>query len=491
MFKRSLLVPGLLPGLLAIAFAGAATSSCVVGAPPGFSDGDLWSVPLVAPLENDLLLVPVSINGEGPFLFMVDPDSPESSVEASLQASLKLFAGFSGEQRATEDDHLARIVIAQVDKMAIGGANSDLTIRNMRVRVHDDGTYWSNGRRIRGILGRDVIADSLVYSFNRDKGMMYIGTQGHLKQPEDAQKLTFTQSYGKHRRYLAKLKLNRKHKLTMHVDLGARTTMLWPRLIKKYKMPSVPAQTELVDEYGTRRIVNNGSIAGIIGTDSIEATAVSVLPYGDKRIDPDDIDGVVGLNVWNKYNVTVNWHHKKFWLQARNPDVTADATARVMRWGDQLSDCANLACVEPTLEGRPVVAAAPEPAPEDAAEEPVASEEGAPDAAAPVAEEPPMVEPAAPMPIPEPAQLNLVIDRSAPGTDFAYDVIVGAVDADGALLDLPVFLASFPSGVSSLKVTGLGPEYAQSAKFVVLDMNPVGTRGCEGNQCIYQMRNPQ
>ena len=96
-----------------------------------------------------------------------------------------------------------------------------------------------------------------------------------------------------------------------------------------------------------------------------------------------------------------------------------------------------------------------------------------------------------PVRVAEPVPLSLLIERDAPGTDFAYDAVVAAVDANGAMLDLPIFLASFPAGVSSLKITGLGPDYAQSAKFVVLDMNPVGTRGCEGNQCIYPMRNPQ
>ena len=62
--------------------------------------------------------------------------------------------------------------------------------------------------------------------FDRDLGKMYIGTQGHIKPPADAKKLSFTQSYSKHRRYLARIKLNRKHQLTMHMDFGARTSML-------------------------------------------------------------------------------------------------------------------------------------------------------------------------------------------------------------------------------------------------------------------------
>jgi hypothetical protein len=419
-----------------------------------------------------------------------------------------LFTGRAAVQRQTEDDHYSRFAIAEVKKMTIG----DLSIRNMRVRVHDDGLYWSGNRRVRGILGRDVISDSLVYKFDRDKGMMYIGTQGNLKAPEGADKLSFTQSYDKHRRYLAKLEINRTHKLTVHLDLGARTSMLWSHLIKKYKMPNVPIQAELVDEYGTRRTVNSGTIAGIVRANEIETTALTMLPYADKRVDQEDLDGVLGLNFFNKYNITVNWHRKKFWMQPRNPNVLADATARVTRWGDQLTACETLACLRPTLLGRPDPVVAPEPPavteaapgteaalvdPEAAVGEngPVAvagpsTDGGAVPSPAPMAIRPPV-------PVPEPVSAEaptsyaLRVERDAPGTGFAYDAVVGAVDDQGALLDLPVFLVSFPSGVNSLQLGGLAPDYGQAAAFVVLDINPVGTRGCEGSQCIFPLRNPQ
>ncbi|MCP4443840.1 MAG: hypothetical protein GY811_00660 [Myxococcales bacterium] len=487
MSKRSLLASA----LMAPALVASSSSGCVVGAPPGFSDGDLWSVPLVAPLEDDLLLVPVSIHGEGPFLFMIDPDSPESSIEASLQASLDLYVSRTATERQTEDDHMSRIIIAEVKKMTIG----DLKIRNMKVRVHDDGVYWSGNRRVRGILGRDVISDSLVYQFNRDKGMMYIGTQGNLKPPEDAPKLKFSQSYGNQRRYLAKVEINRKHKMVMHLDLGARTSMLWSTLIEKYKMPAVPIQAEIVDEYGTRRTISSGTIAGIVTANETETTALTMLPYADARVDEEDLDGVLGLNFWNKYNVTVNWHHKKFWMQPRNQDATLDAKARVERWGDQLTNCEILACLRPALEGRPeavTMATAPLPKEEPAAEQPTG--EGAAPTGAPVTPDPAAKPTTAVAPQPHieaPAYYTLVIERDAPGTDFAYDALVGAVDAWGALLDLPVFLASFPSGASSLRLAGLAPGYGEAAEFVVLDINPVGTRGCEGTQCIYPIRNPQ
>lgn len=494
MFKR--------PFLAALALL--CTSACVVGAPPGFSSGDLWTVPLVAPLENDLLLVPVSINGEGPFLFMVDPDSPTSSIESSLQSGMKLYATRAATQAQNEDDHLVRVVLAEVRKMTIG----TLSIRNMKVRVHDDATFWSGGRRVRGILGRDVISDSLIYSFDRDRGKMYIATQGNLKTPEGALPLSFTQSYSQHRRYLATIKLNRQHKLTMHLDLGARTSMLWPALIKDYKMPNLPVQAELVDEYGFKRTVNSGTMAGIVEAKKTLANAVLMLPYGDKRLEPEDLDGIMGQNFWSRYNVTVNWHHKKFWLQPRSRNLAALSKERIGRWGDSLAACAEPACVKATLLGGPAKAPTADPAAVDpAAADPAAADPAAADPA--TADPAAAADPAAPAPpapvtdpatvpadaavrVPEPsgppstvAPYGLLIERSAPGTNFAYDVVLGAVDAEGLLLDLPPFLASFSAGVNALNVPNVDPDYGKASGFVVLDMNPIGTRGCEGGQCVF------
>jgi len=470
--------------IFALLLLGLSLISCVVGAPPGFSGGDNWSVPLVAPLENDLLLVPVKINGQGPFLFMIDPDSPESSVEASLQASLKLYTRRAANRRQTEADHLNYVLIAEVNKMTIG----DLSVRHLYVRVHDDATYWAGGRRVRGIIGRDVIADSLAFKFDRDEGMMYIGTQGHLKAPLDAKKVKFTQSYGIHRRYLSKVILNRKHEVTMHLDLGARTSMLWPHLIKKYKMPTIPVRATQVDEYGTKRSISSGTIAGIVKVGEIETNAITMLPYGDKRIDQDDLDGVIGQNFWSKYNVTINWHQKRVWLQKRDGNLAEKAAIRVSRWGGQLDSCKTLACLRPSLD--PVVRKDAETSAAVAtnvgASGSMASSGGV---ASQAPEEPASAEP--PQAAQAPQSYTLHIERDAPGVNFAYDALLGAVDSEGKLLDLPIFLASFRSGVASLQIQGLSADYQKAARFVVLDINPVGTRGCEGDQCIYPLKNPQ
>jgi hypothetical protein len=455
-------------------------TSCVVGAPPGFSDGDEWTAPLIAPLENDIYLVPVSINGKGPFVFMVDPDSPTSAIEASLQAGLKLYASRQATQAQTEEDHLVRIVLAEIRELELG----TLTVRNMKARVFDDATFWAGGRRVRGLLGRDVISDSLIYSFDRDQGIMRIATQGNLKVPEGTPSLKFTQSYSQHRRYLGKAKINQSHNVTMHLDLGARTSMLWPALLKKYKLPQLPVDAEVVDEYGIRRQISSGNMAGLVQANDVEVDSVLMLPYGDKRLEPEDLDGILGQNFWSKFNVTVNWHKKRFWMQPRSK-VTAFTQQRLDRWG-ALNDCEQPACVRleraQSTAPAPVTPAGPDPSvPVDETGAAVEPGTGASD---PAAAADPAVAPAPAEPTPF---TSLVITREQPGSEFAYDVLLAAVDSNGDIMPAPFLLASFGAKVSTLAVPQLAPAYHGASKFIVLDMDPVGMRGFTGGTCVYQI----
>jgi hypothetical protein len=88
------------------------------------------------------------------------------------------------------------------------------------------------------------------------------------------------------------------------------------------------------------------------------------------------------------------------------------------------------------------------------------------------------------MTAPEP-KYSLIIERDAPGTDFAYDVVLAAVDEEGQALGLPLLLVSFRSGVPAITESNFDPAYAQAAGFVVADMNPVGLHGCEGAHCVF------
>src|SRR3970040_896565 len=88
-------------------------SACTYGAPRGFSAGDSWSAPLVGPLEDRELVVPVRINGQGPYLFVIDGDAPVSSVDAAIQSELELYAS-RGEELADERDRKVQTTDAEV-----------------------------------------------------------------------------------------------------------------------------------------------------------------------------------------------------------------------------------------------------------------------------------------------------------------------------------------------------------------------------------------
>ncbi len=172
---------------VALAGAFAVLGSCAVGAPLGFSSGDSWSFPLVAPLEDSQYLVPVWIKDKGPYLFMIDPDAPVSSLDNAIQSDLDLYTT-RGPEQLDERDHLVPTALAEVPKIRIGDS---LTIEQLKMHVHKVGTYQSAGRLVRGILGRDVIADSLIFAADRDHGMAYLATQGHYAPPTDGHVITY------------------------------------------------------------------------------------------------------------------------------------------------------------------------------------------------------------------------------------------------------------------------------------------------------------
>src|SRR5687768_16179665 len=52
--------------------------------------GTRWTVPLIAPLENVELIVPVTINGKGPYPFLFAPGGARSMIDRDLAHELKL-----------------------------------------------------------------------------------------------------------------------------------------------------------------------------------------------------------------------------------------------------------------------------------------------------------------------------------------------------------------------------------------------------------------
>src|SRR4051812_18589272 len=98
-----------LAGVLAAAACGSPSP-----VPPMFSAGDSWTAPLVGPLEDDLLVVPVFVNGKGPYLFAVDTDAPVSVITKHVYQDAALQLADEGPTLDDESDQQPKRSYADV-----------------------------------------------------------------------------------------------------------------------------------------------------------------------------------------------------------------------------------------------------------------------------------------------------------------------------------------------------------------------------------------
>jgi hypothetical protein len=438
-------------------------SACAYGAPLGFSGGDSWSIQLVGPLEDNELVVPVKINGKGPYLFVIDTDAEHSSVDSAISSELELYCGL-GEEKPDERDKKVRTTNCEIPKLQVG---DQLTVSSMKaVNVHKFGTYWVGGRQMRGVLGRDVVADSLMLGVDRDRGLVTLATQGHLAAPAGARELGWKDHRYQAeapRRRLVGAQINGQN-VTMHVDLGATFSQLWAKKMDQLKLPRLAVRATVVDEVATARQVSFAAMAAKVSAGGVDANGIMMLPYEDKRTRDIDLDGSLGLNFFAGQNLVVNLHKKKLYMTPRAADAGADAADRLGRWGNAFGRCKNPACVVVRLQADGGNAGEPAPPPEG----------GAP------AED-------RLMPPPPPASYTLFVTREPGAPAQAYDVLIEAVDAQGKTAGLPRLLVTLPKDQAEVLEMNFDPTYAGAAGFRVLDASPF-PRECKGPQCVFRMR---
>lgn len=466
------------------------TSGCVIGAPPGFSKGDRWTFPLAAPLEDGLILVPVKINGEGPYLFQIDPDSEVSSVDQAIFQEADLYKAHA-ERIADERDVRVGVQHAEVRTIEVG----ELTVTNRVVRVHSVDTYSFNGRRVRGLLGRDVIADSLVLTIDRDLGIGQLAVQGKQEPMPDAYELGYDIKalFGKgapSSRKLVTATINDSFKVRMHLDLGSPVSLLRNTYITGKNMPRLNVSATLADELGTRRTSDQGTIAATVTVGKINAAGLLMLPYVDKRWRETDLDGALGADFFAPYKLMVNWHKKAFYFTRRDPKPSdAVVAARLGRWGKSISECKDPACVKITTEGGPVTAEPVPPPVEVGGDEAPPAPEGDATAGAPAPPlTPPAPRPVAPVPPPVavPSPLVVSVARSEGAPTQSFEVLIEAIDDTGASKGLPRLLVTIPEGANQV-MDELPADYA-GASFRVIDLSPFA-RECpsSGLGCIWRL----
>ena len=431
-----------------------ASASCAVGTPPGFSAGDSWSVPLVGALEGGPLIVPVTIHDRGPYLFMIDPDSPMSQVDQAVATELDLITSdgprFVGERDESQPTRLAEVLRIKIGTLTVTSRSFML----MRVGAFDRG-----GRAIRGVLGRDILADSLVFGFDRERGLAHVTTPKAFHPPANAIVVSYSTNVADesaselaavHRR-LATATIN-GHDVTMHLDLGDDVSQLDRARWGVVGLTEVPLAHELVDETATARKVDRGGVATQVDLGTIRRDDVLFVPYRDRRWRDGAIAGTLGLDFFDGHSVWANWHAGTLHLVPR--DGADHVAERLGRWG-AMPGCAAPACTTATLALPQVdVAALPPPAADEVVRVP--------------AQRP-----------------TLRVERTADVADRAFEVLLEARTATGQPSPLPRLLAIFPAGSREISQP-LDARYIGTT-VAVIDVSPF-VRACpQAGACLYAL----
>jgi hypothetical protein len=320
--------------------------ACTVGAPPGFSNGERWTFPLVDPLEGGVLVTPVTIHGQGPYLFVIDPDANVSAVDAQVVAAAGLRTG-PGPRRLDEAGTEQDRVYAEVLEMKIG----NLSIDRRPAMVVPVGLYDTGGRHVSGVLGHDVIAGSLVFGFDRDQGLVMLTTAKAFHPPDRGVEIvaqavasrTASPEVQPVPRRLASATVNGTPYL-LHLDLGAKASQLRDSHWGNARLSPIPARLTLVDEAGTTRAVTQAGTAKTVVLGGATREGTLFIPYEDQRWETEGVDGTLGLDFFSPFSVSVSWERGVYYLTAR-ADAAATSTARLARWGSALPSCPHPGCV--------------------------------------------------------------------------------------------------------------------------------------------------
>jgi hypothetical protein len=408
-------------------------------------------VPLIGPLEDGLLLVPVYVGGAGPYVFALDPDANVSIVDETVVRQAKLRVG-EGPHLLDESDTTHPHFYAEIIGMEVGS----LSVERKSALVVKDGTFNSDGRVIDGVIGRDVIADSLVFGFDRDQGVALLSTHKAWKgfggalgiKYERAASTIQTGEVAPPPRRLVTASVNGQT-FALHIDLGAELSQLRERSWPKANITATDAQVRTVDETGFVRQQAKAGTADVDISRTAASKGVVFVPYADSRWPDEDLEGTLGLDYFRPYSVAIDWDQDRMFVRDRQ-DVAA--ATRIGRWQSKtLSECKHVGCATVSIV------------------DPVANMPK---------EQRPAVHPG--------VIASFVREDSAAG--LLLEVTVAANGADGK--PLPWLVANL-QGTADRAMIHLGPEYA-GATLAVVDASEF-PRSCPNNaaSCIDRLAAPR
>jgi aspartyl protease len=415
------------------------------GGPSGITgvNRDRWTFPLVAPLENGLLVTPVTINDHGPYLFALDPDAKTSVIDVQVVHDGKLLVT-NGPPVVDESGTPQPVKYATITSVEIGS----VIVESRTVLVVRSGAFDSGARRISGVLGRDIIDDALLFGFDRDRGMAFLYERKGWQPPPGAQAIPFelapavptpTSTLPIPRR-LVKATINGEQ-FTLHLDFGAIASALRQPLWERAKLVSREVDVAGIDEVGVPHPWHQASEPATAAIGATQNDRVVFVPYDDKRV-PEGVDGTLALNFFANNDVWIDWQMHTIYLSKRDA-VPLDQ--KLGRWdtGPLGGKCEHPGCVAvrlvDPLGGKPV-------------------EEGK--------QHPGVV-------------LSVQRDERAGGMDL--EILLEPKDKP----DLPRLIVNLPPNADRL-IDHLGPEFL-GVELVVIDASPYPRVCPTANGCVDQL----
>lgn len=301
--------------------------SCVRGSPPGFSAGKQWSVPLVDTLSSKRLLVPVYIDHKGPFIFGVDPDG-RTLVDA---------------EAANRADVVPRTDLHDVQ---IG----TLTVSSVAFRGIAPHTLDEGGRRIYGVIGHEVFADSIAYGFDRKAGVLWLETREAFHPPKGGHELTYSVPRDYPHDELVNAMINGVSR-SLRLDFGRTASRLRTDLWASSGLSTRRENAKLIDDLGKTQVAKLIGIARRVTVQNVSQWGLEFLPFADNRYLAGDIDGTLGLAFFDRFAVSVDRIRHTVYLAPLEARDELSRDQRLTRWAMLGIDCSHRECADVTVVG--------------------------------------------------------------------------------------------------------------------------------------------
>jgi predicted aspartyl protease len=130
------------------------------------------SIPLEVsegPLDGSLLFVPVTIDGQGPFSFVLDTGASNTTIDAALADELELpETGVEGDVTGVTGDTIGTAV--EVESWQLGDVELDASV----IVAVDLGGNGEEGIGVDGLLGSDVLSGFGIVTVDYDEGILLV-----------------------------------------------------------------------------------------------------------------------------------------------------------------------------------------------------------------------------------------------------------------------------------------------------------------------------